>query len=206
MLSLIALLEKSRISAEDYPPENKMNEKQKKIMAEMQKFIAKISKSLNIAPEIIATKKEINPNKIFDTQIAAGLVGFEPQISYANLVEKLCGRVLKKSQTRANWEKRPLSKEMISYAREDVEFLLEMHAILLEKLKKMDRISWAEEDSKSLNNYNLYKFDPNEAINRIKSAKYLSGRTKKAIHLLLKWREEKAIEKNLPRQWIHGDP
>ena len=56
---VIKILEKSRISAEDYPPENKMNEKQKKIMAEMQKFIAKISKSLNIAPEIIATKKEI---------------------------------------------------------------------------------------------------------------------------------------------------
>jgi ribonuclease D len=69
----------------------------------------------------------------------------------------------------------------------------------------MDRISWAEEDSKSLNNCNLYKFDPNEAINRIKSAKYLSGRTKKAVHLLLKWREKKAIEKNLPRQWILRD-
>ena len=133
------------------------------------------------------------------------MVGFEPQISYANLVEKLCGKVLKKSQTRANWEKRPLSKEMINYAREDVEFLLEMHTILLEKLKKMDRISWAEEDSKSLNNCNLYKFDPNEAINRIKSAKYLSVKTKKAIHLLLKWREKKAIEKNLPRQWILRD-
>ena len=155
--------------------------------------------------EVIFQNSDLLPNKIFDTQIAAGLVGFEPQISYANLVEKLCGKVLKKSQTRANWEKRPLSKEMISYAREDVEFLLEMHAILLEKLKKLDRISWAEEDSKSLNNCNLYKFDSNEAINRIKSAKYLSGRTKKAIHLLLKWRENKAIEKNLPRQWIIRD-
>ena len=155
--------------------------------------------------EVIFQNSDLLPKKIFDTQIAAGLVGFEPQISYANLVEKLCGKVLKKSQTRANWEKRPLSKEMISYACEDVEFLLEMHAILLEKLKKMDRISWAEEDSKSLNNCNLYKFDSNEAINRIKSAKYLSGQTKKAIHLLLKWREKKAIEKNLPRQWILRD-
>ena len=155
--------------------------------------------------EVIFQNSDLLPDKIFDTQIAAGLVGFEPQISYANLVEKLCGKVLKKSQTRANWEKRPLSKEMINYAREDVEFLLEMHTILLEKLKKMDRISWAEEDSKSLNNCNLYKFDPNEAINRIKSAKYLSGQTKKAIHLLLKWREKKAIEKNLPRQWILRD-
>ena len=47
--------------------------------------------------EVIFQNSDLLPNKIFDTQIAAGLVGFEPQISYANLVEKLCGKVLKKS-------------------------------------------------------------------------------------------------------------
>jgi len=155
--------------------------------------------------EIIYQTGKILPAQIFDTQIASGLVGFSPQISYASLVEKICGKILKKTQTRANWSKRPLSKAMIKYASEDVEFLLDLHEKLSEMLEKSGRLIWAQEDSDNLLNKDLYTHKPKDAINRIKGAQYLSGKTKKAVHLLAEWREKEAIKKNLPRQWIIKD-
>lgn len=155
--------------------------------------------------EIIYQTGKILPAQIFDTQIASGLVGFSPQISYASLVEKLCGKILKKNQTRANWSKRPFSKEMIEYAGEDVEFLLDLHESLSKMLEKSGRLIWAQEDSDNLLNKDLYNNEPKDAINRIKGAQYLSGKTKKAVHLLAEWREKEAIKKDLPRKWILKD-
>ena len=62
------------------------------------------------------------PAAVFDTQIAAGLLGFAPQMGYATLVKELFGKELAKSHTRADWSQRPLSSEMIEYAAEDVEY------------------------------------------------------------------------------------
>jgi ribonuclease D len=145
------------------------------------------------------------PRSIFDTQIAAGLLGMAPQLGYAGLVEELFGIVLTKSHTRADWTRRPLSTAALEYAAEDVEYLLPAYELLTERLVKLNRLSWAKEDSSNLLEPSLYKGNSNQAINRLKGSRNLQGRTRAAAVRLASWREDEAKRYNRPRQWIMKD-
>lgn len=145
------------------------------------------------------------PDELFDTQIAAALLGFPPQIGYANLVSELFGVELAKSQTRADWSRRPLSGAELEYAAEDVQYLLPAHAELCERLDALGRLSWAHEDSADLLNPALYSIDLDNAIDRVKGARNMRGRARRAATLLAAWREQRAVSSNKPRQWILRD-
>ncbi len=145
------------------------------------------------------------PAAVFDTQIAAALLGSQPQLGYAALVQDLFGVELPKSHTRANWTRRPLADELLQYAAEDVEYLLPAYDELKSRLQKAGRFEWAIEDSRDLLNPALYATDPLQAIDRLKGARNLRGRARAAAIRLAAWRETEAIRSNRPRQWILRD-
>jgi ribonuclease D len=145
------------------------------------------------------------PGAIFDTQIAAGLVGFAPQTGYANLVRELFGADIAKSHTRADWAKRPLPEAALRYAAEDVEYLLPAHEKLRDLLEARGRLGWAEEDSAQLLDESLYRVDPATAIDRLRGAQNLRGHRRAAAARLSAWREYEAQRLNRPRQWIARD-
>ena len=145
------------------------------------------------------------PEGLFDTQIAAALLGYPAQLGYANLVEELFGKQLAKTHTRADWSQRPLPAALLQYAAEDVEFLLPAYDLLCERLDQRGRLQWALEDSAALLVDDLYRSDPASAIDRLKGARPLSGSTRAAAARLAEWRERKAIASNRPRQWIMRD-
>lgn len=145
------------------------------------------------------------PTSVFDTQIAMALLGFAPQLGYAALVNELFGKELPKSHTRADWSKRPLSDAMLVYAAEDVEFLLDAHALLGERLAELGRADWAREDSMLLLDRALYDIDANGAVDRLKGAAKLRGRARRAAIGMANWREQRAIKSNRPRRWILKD-
>ena len=146
------------------------------------------------------------PEAVFDTQIAAALLGYQPQIGYGSLVNELFDVELAKSHTRANWSKRPISAALLEYAAEDVKFLLPAYDALVEKLDVAGRLEWAVQDSSDLLNAKLYKVDPDDAIHRLKGARNLRGRARTAAAGLAAWREQEAVRRNRPRQWIMRDP
>ena len=86
------------------------------------------------------------PKPFFDTQIAAAMVGFGPQVAYANLVQRVHGTKLAKAHTFTNWSARPLSPDQLAYALEDVTFLLAIHDHLQTRLTKLGRLEWAGEE------------------------------------------------------------
>jgi ribonuclease D len=155
--------------------------------------------------EVILQTAALTPRCIFDTQIAAGLLGHMPQLSYAGLVKELFQVELAKSHTRADWTRRPLSDAVLQYAAEDVEYLLPAFDVLAELLDKKGRLAWAEEDSSFLLNPALYDTDPNLAIARLKGARNMQGRPRNAAARLAAWRENEALRANRPRQWIVKD-
>lgn len=121
------------------------------------------------------------PRQVFDTQVAAALLGYAPQIGYAGLVAELFGIELAKSHTRADWSRRPLSPEVLHYASEDVEYLLPAFDLLQERLDRCGRLSWAEQDSMDLLDSTLYEVNPDTAIERVKGAKNLRGADRKSV-------------------------
>ena len=155
--------------------------------------------------EVIYQTVDLMPGKVFDTQVAAALLGYQPQIGYGSLVSQLFGIELAKSHTRADWSQRPLPDALIEYAAEDVEYLLPAYDTLCKRLEKLGRLQWAIEDSMDLLNPSLYQSDATQAINRLKGAKNLRGRARSAAAHLAAWREREALRRDRPRQWIMRD-
>ncbi|HEX2140307.1 MAG TPA: HRDC domain-containing protein [Woeseiaceae bacterium] len=155
--------------------------------------------------EVLYLTAGLLPREIFDTQVAAALLGYAPQLGYAAMVAELFGVVLAKSHTRADWRRRPLPREFLEYAAEDVEHLLPACEVLSERLSKRGRLEWARQDSMDLLDNALYGADPAAAIDRLKGARNLRGRARRAAEALAAWREREALRLDRPRQWILKD-
>lgn len=155
--------------------------------------------------EVIYQTAACMPVSIFDTQIAAGMLGYAPQLGYASLVSELFGVDIPKTHTRADWSRRPLADALLKYAAEDVQYLLPAYERLAEELDRKGRLAWVIEDSAMLLEPSLYAADPALAIDRLKGARNLRNRSRAAAARLAAWRESEALKSNRPRQWIIKD-
>lgn len=142
---------------------------------------------------------------VFDSQIAAGLLGLDAQIGYAGLVKSLTGRELEKGHQRANWAARPLPSGQLEYALDDVRYLSEIYPILLDRLSQLERQEWANEDNARLLDKNLYVTDPAQAFRRVGQARALAAQEQHIVRELAQWREQVAQNTDKPRNWITND-
>lgn len=155
--------------------------------------------------EVVSQTAGAMPASLFDTQVAAGLLGYPAQMGYAGLIKDLFDVDMDKSHTRADWSKRPLKEAFLEYAAEDVEYLLPAFENLSERLDKLGRYEWAREDSQLLLDPELYDLGAGQALDRLKGARNFRGRKRAAAARLAAWREREAIARNRPRQWILRD-
>ena len=142
---------------------------------------------------------------VFDTQVAAGLLGFPAQIGYAELVRQLLGVELAKGHARTDWARRPLSAEQLAYAADDVRYLPALAALLDERLATAGRRGWMDEDSAAFADLALYRIEPAEAWRRLKGIERLSPDAQGAVRALAHWREQRAMDRDLPRGWVLPD-
>ena len=145
------------------------------------------------------------PAPVFDTQLAATLAGFGDQIGYAELVRRLLGVDLDKSQARTDWSARPLDPEQLSYAADDVRHLREVYARLHARLESAGRLSWLEEDFATLVDPATYRSDPEAAWRKVRGANQLRGKQLPVLRALAAWREREAAAADRPRRWIMDD-
>lgn len=146
------------------------------------------------------------PKPFFDTQIAAAMLGFGAQVAYANLVQRIHGTRLAKAHTFTNWSARPLSKEQISYAAEDVHFLLPIHAHLHKKLDALGRVEWVREEFSRLETTVGEKSrEPLDRYQRIRGWDGLKPRQAAVLRDLAAWRESEARRRNVPRGRVMRD-
>jgi len=147
------------------------------------------------------------PAPLFDTQIAAAMLGFDDQVGYAKLVESLLGITLEKAHTRTDWAERPLSAEQLAYAAEDVQHLVTLYERLRARLEERGRLAWLEEDAQALLDPSLYRVVPEDMWQRVKGyANLRSPAQRAALEKLAAWREREAMSRNRPRQWVLRDP
>ncbi len=145
------------------------------------------------------------PSPIFDTQIAAPLLGFQDNPGYAMLVSSLLSINLNKAHTRADWSKRPLTEAELEYAADDVIYLCQIYQIMVKKLTDLGRIDWLKHDFAELTNPELYKVDPDNAWFRIKGKNKLTGKQLSIIQTLAQWREKTAQAEDRPKSWLLRD-
>ena len=155
--------------------------------------------------EVLNTAGGAVPGPIFDTQVAAALLGLPPHVGYAELVARKLGHSIDKGQTRTDWSRRPLSPEQLAYAGDDVHHLLELHTLLVAELQALGRSDWHAEDCAALEDPALYRVDAAESSRRLKGLNRLSPPAQAIARTLAEWRERRAIADDRPRGWILSD-
>jgi len=145
------------------------------------------------------------PTPIFDTQIAATLLGLGDQVGYANLVRHFLDVQLAKGQARTDWERRPLSQEQLEYAADDVRYLVTLYPRIRDELSALGRLDWLEDDFTALTRPSLYLNEPLAQWQRVSGLQKLKGIQLAILQQLAAWREQQAQQQNKPRKWILSD-
>lgn len=155
--------------------------------------------------EIFAQLTGVCPAPIFDTQLAAALLGKGDQLGYAGLIEKMLGIPIDKSLSRTDWSRRPLTAPEIAYAAADVTHLATIYPTLLAGLREAGREAWLLEDAARAADPATYDTRPEDAWQRLKGLARLDVPAQRAAARIAAWREREAIAKNRPRGWIVED-
>lgn len=145
------------------------------------------------------------PRRVFDTQVAAALVGYGDQVGYAALVERALHGRLSKQETFTDWARRPLTAEQIAYAMDDVKYLLPLRDHLVARLSARGRLAWLDEELRRFEQGRTYERDAAALVRRIRRARSLDGAALAVLRELVAWREEEARRRDQPRGRIVSD-
>lgn len=145
------------------------------------------------------------PAPIFDTQIAAPLLGYPEQMGYAALVKERLGVEIDKSETRTDWSRRPLTPSQLDYAAADVRHLAELYPGLRGDLEKRGRVDWLAEDFAALIDPAAYENHPEQAWRRLRGLHKFRGAALSCAQALAAWREQRAQQEDRPRKWVLDD-
>src|ERR1700733_2591933 len=141
--------------------------------------------------EIMWHQAQLIPHPVFDTQVAAMVLGYGDSISYDQLVQRITGDLLDKSHRFTDWSRRPLSAAQITYALSDVTHLRDVFLSLSADLHKRGRTEWVGEEMEILTSPDTYRADPETAWERLKTR----VRKPKELAVLIEvaaWREREA--------------
>lgn len=167
-----------------------------------------ILKVLHSCSEDLETLKhhlQLVPSPMMDTQIAAGMAGFDGVMSYQRLVKATLDLDIDKDETRSDWMARPLSQGQLTYAAADVLHLVKVAHILREKLHGMQRLSWIDEDMARLVAEWQKEVGDKMLYAKVKQAWMLRPQQLAVLDSLTRWREERCKELDIPRPRLLND-
>src|SRR5204863_9823044 len=154
--------------------------------------------------EIVWHRANIIPHPIFDTQVAAMVLGHGDSISYDQLVQRITGDTLDKSNRFTDWTRRPLSTAQVTYAVSDVTHLREVYTALVADLGRRGRTDWMDDEMEVLISPDTYRAEPGRAWLRLKTR----VRKPRELAILIEvaaWREREAQTRDVPRSRVLKD-
>jgi ribonuclease D len=144
------------------------------------------------------------PDVLFDTQLAAGFLGYGTP-SLASLVQGELGVRLPKGDRLTDWLRRPLGMDARVYAAGDVAHLLPLAAGIRRKLEAKGRLDWALDECEGLRARSMVEREPDEAWWRVKEARSLRGQAVGVAQSVAAWRERRAGEVDQPLRFVLPD-
>jgi ribonuclease D len=154
--------------------------------------------------EICWHEAGIIPRPLIDTQVAAMVLGYGDSISYDQLVQRITGDSLDKSNRFTDWTRRPLSDAQLAYAVSDVTHLRDVYLALAADLDKRGRSDWMREEMRVLTSPATYRFEPEHAWERLKT-RVRKPRELAVLIEVAAWREREAQERDVPRGRVLKD-
>ena len=144
------------------------------------------------------------PEFMFDTQIAAGFIGYSTP-SLASLLQGELNVTASKGDRLTDWLRRPLTAEQQQYAANDVAHLLELHDRLVASLVGRGRLEWAAEACEELRTRPAGAIDPEQAWLRLKDVRVLKAKARGVAQAVAAWRERRAAQADVPPRQILPD-
>jgi ribonuclease D len=141
---------------------------------------------------------------VFDTQLAAGFLGFGNQEGYESLVRKVLGVRLKGSEGFTKWDRRPLTAQQLEYAADDARLLLALGDELEGRLRDRGRLDWAREECLALEESSDER-DPDRVYERLPRLGRLSDRARAVAREVVEWREDVARSMDRPPAYVLPD-
>jgi ribonuclease D len=144
------------------------------------------------------------PHPIFDTQVAAMVLGYGDSISYDQLVQRITGDAIDKSFRFTDWTRRPLTDAQLRYAVSDVTHLRDVYVKLSTDIQARGRTDWVRAEMDILTSPDTYRMEPENAWQRLKSR----VRKPKDLAVLIEiaaWREREAQTRDVPRGRVLKD-
>jgi ribonuclease D len=166
--------------------------------------VAKVFHAARQDIEIFWNLAKLVPSPLFDTQVAAMVLGHGDSISYDQLVQRITGDQIDKSSRFTDWSRRPLSPAQVNYAVSDVTHLVTVYGKLKADLEEKGRADWVRDEMKVLSSPATYMQEPEHAWERLKSR----VRKPKDLAVLIEiaaWREREAQARDVPRQRVLKD-
>lgn len=154
--------------------------------------------------EVVYQRTQRMPPRLVDTQVAAALTGYPPQVGLEGLLERALGVTLGESFARTDWSRRPLPEAPLRYALDDVRHLLAACDRLDAELARLGRADWLREDCERLLAERPVA-DATAVWSRIKGVHGLSFASACAALALVRWREAAAQRSDRPRRWLLAD-
>jgi ribonuclease D len=144
------------------------------------------------------------PAHLFDTQVAAGFVGYGTP-SLVSLLQGELGITPAKGDRLTDWLRRPLTETQQAYAAADVASLLELQDRLVAELTSLGRLAWAEEACEELRIRPTGAIDPMVAWMKLKDARSLRARARAVAQSVAAWREREAAANDSPVRQVLPD-
>lgn len=154
--------------------------------------------------EILQLECDRVPEHLADTQVAGRFLGYGTA-SLASLTRAVLDLALPKADQLTDWTRRPLSRAVLEYAAADVAHLLELDAILDERLERLGRASWADEETEALRTKERARRDPRTAWWRLKGSRKLRGGARGVAQEVAAWRERTAAAEDRPVRFVLPD-
>jgi len=155
--------------------------------------------------EIFHSAYQMLPKPVFDTQIAASLLGYGEQIGYAALMKICLNEDIDKSQTRTDWMRRPLSSKQIEYAAGDVIYLAKAFPQMRQQLEDLGRLEWLKDDFAALSEAASFTVQADTLWRKVKGVQRVNGVQLAILQALASWREKQAMQRNIPRRRMLPD-
>ena len=164
--------------------------------------IDKIFHSCSEDLEVFRDRLDLVATPIFDSQLAAAFAGYGWSLGYSRLIATLFDIVLPKTETRSDWLRRPLSSAQLEYAALDVAHLPEAYRRLEQELRLRDRLEIFREDCQRITDEAARPEDREAPYRKIAASRLWSRRELGLLYELVRWREDEARRRDLPRNFV----
>lgn len=144
------------------------------------------------------------PRRLFDTQLAAGFLGYSTP-SLVSLLQAELKITVGKGDRLTDWLRRPLTDAQCEYAASDVAYLLQLHDTMTGALARSGRTEWVADACEELRVKPVSGVDPGQAWTRLKDVRILRSKARGVAQAVAEWRERRAMSIDSPVRQVLPD-